>query len=181
MPQAPRTAADGISRWKSPTERREVNEALDRNATWREIASICARHGRKNVTSANVTNYRKSSDRRLWQQKTERLEAIRRESDVTAAVIRHYAQNGGSPAEAGLLAAAEVLTKALAGITPGTIEDMIAEDPKKFLTAIDSLAKMTAYVQRERTTQAKEPPPEEKPLDPTERNRRLKEIFGLPE
>lgn len=80
----PRTAADGLSRWKSEAERRAVNQILDRNGTWREVAAACEKFGRKGVTSANVTNYRKSKDRADWVAHQTRLEAIRRESELTA-------------------------------------------------------------------------------------------------
>ena len=111
-----RTAADGLSRWKTEAERREVNEALDRNATWREVAEICRKHKRYGVTSTNVTNYRKSPARAEWRARQERLEAIRHESDLTAEIVSSYVENGGSPAEAGLLRAAEILAQALGGM-----------------------------------------------------------------
>lgn len=175
----PRTAADGISRWKSEAERREVNQALDRNATWREIAAICARHGRKGVTSANVTNYRKSADRKDWQAHQARLEAIRQESELTAAVVRHYSEHGGSPAEAGLLAAAEVLTKVISSFPETDLRNMMQEDPRKFISAVESLAKITAFIQRERADRPATPDtPAESPED---KARRLRELFGLPQ
>ncbi len=156
-PKKPRTAADGIARWRTDAERREVNEALDRGATWREIADICARHGRPGVTAANVSNYRKSRDRADWLRRCERLEAIRAESDITAAIVRHYAEQGGSPAEAGLLAAAETLTRALGGISQADIAGLLADDPREFRRALESLAKVSAFLQRERALRTAQP------------------------
>lgn len=174
-----RTAADALARWKSEVERREVNEALDRGATWREVATIAARHGHKGVNAQNVTNYRRSPDRAAWQAHRERLATIRQQSDITAAVMRHYSERGGSPAEAGLLAAAETLTQALAGVAPETLQTMVAADPKKFLTAVESLSKVATFIQRERTT-AKAEAVIEDILSPEDRQRRLRAIFGLP-
>lgn len=174
-----RTPADALARWKSEAERREVNEALDRGATWREIAAIAARHGHKAVNAQNVTNYRRSPDRAAWQAHRERLATIRQQSDLTAAVMRHYSERGGSPAEAGLLAAAETLTQALSGIAPETLQAMVAEDPRKFLTAIESLSKVAAFIQRERTA-TKAADALEEILTPEDRTARLRAIFGLP-
>lgn len=173
-----RTAADGLSRFTSEAERREVNSALDRRATWREVATICAKHGRKGITSQNVTNYRQSADRADWMRKQERLEAIRRESELTAEIVRHYAESGGSPAEAGLLAASEAITRAIVdGLGEATLAEMVA-DPAKLMRALDLLTKITGAIQRERHA----PKPEEAPAaaDPAEAARKLREIFGLP-
>lgn len=139
-----RTAADGLSRWKTEAERREVNEALDRGATWREVAGICARHGRRGVTSQNVSNYKKSGDRRRWLALRERLEVIRTESELTSAILRHYADEGGSPAEAGLLAASEILAGALSGFESQSLRDRLAIDPKAILGIVRELARIVA-------------------------------------
>jgi hypothetical protein len=172
-----RTAADGLSRWKTETERREVNTALDRNATWREVAAICARHGRHGVTSANVTNYRQSTDRAAWRSHQERLAAIRQESELTAQVVRHYSEHGGSPAEAGLLAAAEVLTKVISSFPESDLRGMIQSDPRKFITAVDSLRAITGFIQRERADRPATP--EAPQVSDEERARKLRDIFGL--
>jgi hypothetical protein len=179
-PKPKRTAADGLSRWKSEAERREVNAILDRNGTWREVAAVCAKHGRKGVTSANVTNYRKSPDRRAWTEHQQRLEAIRQESELTAQVVRHYSEHGGSPAEAGLLAAAEVLTKVISSFPETDLRGMMQEDPRKFISAVESLAKITAFIQRERAGRT-DAPPAEPTETPEERARRVRDIFGLPQ
>lgn len=177
-PRIPRrTAADGISRWRSEAERREVNEALDRNATWREIAAICAKHGRRGVTAANVSHYRNSKDRAEWRAYRERLETIRQESEITAAIVRHYSEHGGSPAEAGLLAAAEVLTKVISSFPESDLRQMLQDDPRQFIRAIDSLKAITSYIQRERFAEPNQSDPPES--DPQERRRKILAIFGL--
>lgn len=173
-----RTAADGISRWTSEAERRAVNEALDRRATWHEIAALCAKHGRKGITAQNVTNYRISAERKAWLAHQLRLDTIRQESELTAAVVRHYSENGGSPAEAGLLAAAETLTKALTGVPPEDLQNMVREDPRKFLSAIESLSRVAAFVQRERAAAKADPAPAPSE-SPEDRTRKIREIFGL--
>ena len=166
-----RTAADGLSRWRSQEERREVNGALDRNATWREVAAIRERHGRTGVSSANVTNYRKSQDRQ-W-----RMDAIRRESDLTATIMREYAERGGSPAEAGLLRASEILAEALGGIDASALKAMVSEEPQKIFSAVASLAKVAAMVQRERTEVRDAPAVSTaEPGDPA---KAIRDIYGL--
>lgn len=57
-----RTAADGISRWSGEEERREVNAALDVNATWRKIAEKAADTG---VTDAELLDFYKETQARL--------------------------------------------------------------------------------------------------------------------
>lgn len=154
-----------------------MNAALDRNATWREVAAICAKHGRSGVSSANVTNYRKSPDRREWMDRQVRMDAIRRDSDVTATIMREYAEKGGSPAEAGLLRASEILTDMLGGIDPVTLKAMVAQDPQKIFSAVASLSKVAAMVQRERTEVRDAPAVSQgEPGDPA---KAIRDIYGL--
>lgn len=123
-----RNAGHAISRMPRAVKD-EVSRALEDGADWKDVRAICEKHGFHGIRPQNVTNYRKGWHQD-WIKKEERLEAIRRDSEGTAAVIEHYVKNGGSPAEAGLLTASELMAQALVGLGPETIQVLIADDPK---------------------------------------------------
>lgn len=143
-----RTAADGISRMPVAV-RNQVCAALRDGASWRGVASICEAAGYAGVTPQNVTNFRRGGYRE-WLAREERMEVVRRESELTSEILRFYSANGGSPAEAGVLAAAEVMTQALGGMDVGTLKAMIVDDPKKFLDVAKTLKDLATYVSKER-------------------------------
>jgi hypothetical protein len=118
-----------------------VSRALEDGADWKQVAAICKSHGHDGIRPQNVTNYRKGAHQE-WIRREERMEAIRRDSETTAAVVRHYAENGGSPAEAGLLAAAEVMAQALSGLGPEAMQILIADDPKALFGITRELARV---------------------------------------
>ncbi len=126
--KVPRTAGDAISRMPRKV-RDAVSTALVDGADWRKVAAICKDHGFPGVEAQNVTNYRKKAHQD-WLAREERMEAIQRDSEATAQVVRHYVENGGSPAEAGLLAASEIMASALNGMGPEALKMLIATDPK---------------------------------------------------
>lgn len=178
-----RTAAAAISRMPRSV-RDEVSRALEEGADWKAVREICAAAGFPGVRAQNVTNYRKGAHRD-WLRREERIEALRRDSEATAAVVEHYVRNGGSPAEAGLLSAAEMMSQALAGIGPQTLAGLIATDPKTIFGMTRELARVAELLRAKRADEqaaagspaadaaAPEPSPEA-------RAAALKEIFGLP-
>lgn len=172
----PRTSADSISRL-ARAARDEVSNALVDGATWRTVAEICERHGLRGVTAQNVTNYRRGAHRR-WLEREERLAAIRRDSEATADIVAHFTRHGGSPAEAGVLAAAEILSRSLAGLGPETLAELIADEPKTFFSAVRELSRLTAVLDRRPAPPA--PPAadasDRPPLGPDD----IRQIFGLP-
>jgi len=118
-----------------------VSNAIEDGADWKAIREICAKAGFHGVRPQNVTNYRKGHHQE-WLRKQERLEAIRRDSDTTAAIVEHYVKEGGSPAEAGLLAASEIMAQALNGLGPETMQILIADDPKALFSITRELARV---------------------------------------
>ena len=177
----PRNAGQGISRMPRAV-RDEVSQALEDGADWKVIRDICAKAGFQGVKPQNVTNYRKGAHIE-WQRKQERLEAIRRDSDETAAVMAHYIKEGGSPAEAGLLAAAEIMANALHGMGPETMRILIAEDPKALFSITRELSRVADLLEK-KSGQASGPESENKEtapsLTPEQRAAAMKEIFVLP-
>ena len=180
-----RTAADAISRMP-----REVREAASRalldGADWRAVRDLCARAGFPGVTAGNVSHYRtgrSATGHAAWLAREERLEALRRDSEATAAIIEHYRAHGGSPAEAGTLAAAEILARALAGIGPELLAGEMAQNPKLFLAAVNSLARLTATVQQDRrdAAESRAGAVAARPLDGAEKEKLVREAFGLPQ
>ncbi len=135
-----RNAGNAISRMPRKV-RDAVSHAIEDGADWRKVAAICNQHGHPGVRPTNVTNYRKGAHQD-WIRKEERMEAIRRDSETTAAVVQHYVQNGGSPAEAGLLAASEIMAQALNGLGPETMRMLVAADPKALFSVTRELARV---------------------------------------
>lgn len=135
-----RNAGSAISRMPRKV-RDEVSRALVDGATWKAVAKICARAGYDGIQPQNVTNYRKGSHQE-WLRREERMDAIRRDSESTAEIVRHYVANGGSPAEAGLLAASEIMAQALNGLGPETMQILIADDPKALFSITRELTRV---------------------------------------
>ena len=137
---AGRDASHAISRMPKKT-REAVSRALEDGADWKVVRTICSEHGFPGIKPQNVTNYRKGAHQD-WLAKQERLEAIQRDSETTAAVVEHYVKNGGSPAEAGLLAASEIMSKALNGMGPEALKVLIASDPKALFGIVRELSRV---------------------------------------
>jgi hypothetical protein len=175
----PRDASAAISRMPRKVRDAVSNAILD-GADWRKVAAICNQHGHPGVQAQNVTNYRKGEHQK-WLAREERMEAIQRDSETTSAIVRHYAANGGSPAEAGLLAAAEVMSKALAGLGPEAMQVLIAEDPKALFGITRELARVAELLNKKGDKLATTETPDEKPaMSAEDRAKAMKEIFGLP-
>lgn len=147
--KAPRTASDSIARMPRAI-RDKISSALTDGCTWRTVAKIAAEAGYKGVNAQNVSNYRKGGHLD-WLRNEERLEVIRRESDTTAHILRFYAEHGGSPAEAGVLAASEIMAKALSGMDAGTLQILMADDPSQFLKIAGSLVNISKFLEEKKT------------------------------
>jgi hypothetical protein len=174
-----RNAGNAISRMPKAV-RDAVSRALVDGGDWKAVRKICDAAGHPGVRAQNVTNYRKGEHQR-WLAREERMEALRRDSETTAEVVKFYVENGGSPAEAGLITAAEMMHQAIAGMAPGTMKDLIAADPKAvfgILRELRGLAELLRVKKQDAKTQdARENAP---PLTPAQRAAAMKEIFGLP-
>jgi len=179
MSSEDRNAGNAISRMPKAV-RDQVSRALEDGADWKAVRKICDAAGQPGVRAQNVTNYRKGEHQR-WLAREERLEALRRDTESTADVVRFYVENGGSPAEAGLITAAEMMNKAIAGMDPGAMQELIATDPKAvfgILRELRGLADLLrAKKQDSKTQDAREDVPA---LTPAQRAAAMKEIFGLP-
>lgn len=177
-PQSARNAGAAISRMPRAV-REKVSLALEDGADWRAVVKICGAAGHPGVRPQNVTNYRKGAHKD-WLASEARIEALRRDSEATASVMRHYSANGGSPAEAGLLAASEILRGAIGSMGPEMMAQLVADDPKALLGMMRELARVAELLKK--TQDGKTPDArEEKPtLTPDERAAAMKEIFGLP-
>ncbi|MEO5915573.1 MAG: hypothetical protein ABIS50_15170 [Luteolibacter sp.] len=145
-PNPDRNAGNAISRMPRAV-RDKVSHALEDGADWKMVASICKSAGFPGVRPQNVTNYKKGAHQD-WLRKEERMEVIRRDSESTAAVIDHYVRNGGSPAEAGLLAASEIMSKALAGMGPEAMKELVSADPKALFAVTRELARVAELLNR---------------------------------
>lgn len=177
--KVPRDASAAISRMPRKVRDAVSNAILD-GADWRKVAAICSQHGFPGVNAQNVTNYRKGAHQE-WIAKQERLEAIQRDSETTGAVIRHYAEYGGSPAEAGLLAASEIMARALNGLGPEALQVLMADDPKALFGITRELARVAEMLRARKPDAAEEKPADDKPaITPEQRAAAMKEIFGLP-
>jgi hypothetical protein len=110
------------------------------------------------------------------------MEALRRDSESTAEVVKFYVENGGSPAEAGLITAAEMMNKAIADMDPGAMKELIATDPKAVFGILRELRGL-ADLLRAKKQDAKETSDGHRPtlqITPEQRAAAMKEIFGLP-
>lgn len=141
-----RTAGNAISRMPRKV-REEVSRALVDGADSRAVRKICEAQGYPGVRAQNVTNYRKGAHQD-WLRREERIEALRRDSEMTAEVVRFYSENGGSPAEAGLLAGAEMLSRAIAGMGPDELRSLIADDPKAMLAMMRELSRVAEMLRK---------------------------------
>lgn len=144
-----RDAGSAISRMPRKV-RDQVSRELEDGADWKRIAHICKAHGYPGVRPQNVTNYRKGAHRD-YLAREERIESIRRDSEATAAVVSHYVENGGSPAEAGLLAASEIMSKALVGMGPEMLQELMATDPKSLFGITRELARVAEMLGKKKT------------------------------
>lgn len=178
-PMKKRTAGHAISRLPKPV-RDEVSRALVDGATWKDVSDICDKHGHPGIRPQNVTNYRKGAHRE-WLRREERLDALRRDSEATADIVTFYREHGGSPAEAGLLAAAEMLSKALIDQGPETMKQLIADEPKAVLGMMRELTRVSELIRSKTPDARPDGDSENTPaLTPEQRAAAMKEIFGLP-
>lgn len=173
-----RNAGHAISRMPRAV-RDKVSHCLEDGGDWHDVAKICKAAGFAGVRAQNVTNYRKGWHQE-WLTKQERLEAIRRDSDATAEVMEHYTANGGSPAECGLLASAEIMSKALMGMGPEALQILIADDPKALFGITRELARIAELITKKSQVAVSAPSAEKETMTPEERTKAMKEIFGLP-
>ena len=141
-----RDAGCAISRMPRKV-RDAVSRALVDGADWKAVRDICNAAGYPGVRPQNVTNYRKGAHRD-YLAREERIESIRRDSEATAAVVSHYVEHGGSPAEAGLLAASEIMSKALVGMGPEMLQELMATDPKSLFGITRELARVAEMLGR---------------------------------
>lgn len=139
-----KTAANSISRLPRKTQD-AVSNILHDGGTSREVSDYLVAQGYKSVTTQNVSNYRLGAHQ-AWVQKQERLEAIRADAEKTSQILSYYTENGGSPAEAGLLTAAEIMTAALGKISPSDLLSMMTDKPEKALAIIRELVGVAKYI-----------------------------------
>lgn len=177
----PRTAGAAISRMPKSV-RDAVSRCLEDGGDWKAVRDICKAAGHPGVRAQNVTNYRKGAHKE-WLAREERLEILRRDSEATAALMRHYTENGGSPAEAGLLAGAEMMCAALASLGPETYKSLLADDPKAAFKMMQELDRVAKLITAKRALDSLPQPATGTPaiaLTPEQKAAALKEIFGLP-
>lgn len=180
MSSEDRNAGNAISRMPKAV-RDAVSRALEDGADWKQVREICKAAGHAGVKPQNVTNYRKGEHQR-WLAREERMEALRRDSETTAEVVKFYLENGGSPAEAGLITAAEMMNKALADLDVGTMKQLLADDPKAVFGILREMRGMAELLDKKKAAKAAQSATDEKlTLTPEQRAAAMKEIFGLPE
>ena len=178
-PQDARNAGAAISRMPRAV-REAVSHALEDGADWRAVAKICTAAGHPGVRPQNVTNFRKGAHKE-WLARETRIEALRRDSEATASVMKFYVENGGSPAEAGLITAAEMMNRALSDMGPETIKTLLADDPKAVLGIMRELRGLADLLRVKKQDLKTQDAREETPvLTPEQRAAARKEIFGLP-
>lgn len=178
MSSEDRNAGNAISRMPR-TVRDQVSRALEDGADWKTVRDICKAAGFPGVRPQNVTNYRKGAHQE-WLKREERMEALRRDSETTAEVVKFYVENGGSPAEAGLITAAEMMNKAIADMDPGTMKELIAADPKALFGILRELRGLAELLRVKKQDRSLTAAPVEERLTPEQRAAAMKEIFGLP-
>jgi hypothetical protein len=179
-PPAPdRHAGNAISRMPKAIRDR-VSRALEDGADWKAVRDLCKDAGFPGVRAQNVTNYRKGAHKD-WLAKEERIESLRRNSEETREALRFYAEHGGNPAEAGLLAAAEMMHKVIEGMGIESFQVMAAEKPELVFKMLKELRGFAAIMGRRSPQTAEEEAKESAPaMTPEQRAAALKEIFGLP-
>lgn len=158
-----RTAGAAISRMPRAL-RESVSHALEDGADWRQVSKICKDAGYAGVRAQNVTNYRKGAHKD-WLARENRIEALRRDSETTAAVVTHYVENGGSPAEAGLLAASEIMSQALVGLGPESMKILMADDPKALFGMVRELSRIAEMLNKKTLVAAAVATPATAPAD----------------
>jgi hypothetical protein len=180
MPSDDRNAGSAISRMPK-TVRDQVSRALEDGADWKAVRKICDGVGHPGVRPQNVTNYRKGAHQE-WLRREERMESLRRDSEATAEVVKFYVENGGSPAEAGLITAAEMMNQALADLDAGTMKQLLADDPKAVFGILRELRGLADLLLKKKTSETAHPAASAAtiPLTPEQRAAAMKQIFGLP-
>jgi hypothetical protein len=175
----PRTAGAAISRMPRPV-RDAVSRCLQDGGDWKAVRDICKAAGHPGVRAQNVTNYRKGAHKE-WLAKEERIEAMRRNSEATREAIQFYAANGGNPAEAGLLAAAEMMQKVITDMGFESFRIMAADKPEIVFKMLKELRGFSALLTQKSATLPDAPAtPDKETLTPEQRTAALKQIFGLP-
>ncbi len=157
-----RDASHAISRMPRAVKDK-ISNLIEDGGTWRDAARICKAAGYPGLRPQNFTNYRKGAHVE-WLRKEERLQAIRRDSETTAAVVKHYVTNGGSPAEAGLLAASEIMAQALNGMGPEAMKLLIATDPKALFGVTRELSRIAKLLTSKQAIAALTPEEESAPV-----------------
>ena len=178
MPSETRNAGNAISRMPKAV-RDQVSRAMQDGADWKTVREICKSAGFPGVRAQNVTNYRKGEHQR-WLAREERMEALRKDSEATAEVVKFYVENGGSPAEAGLITAAEMMSRALADMGQESWSQLIADHPKTALGITRELARMAELLDKKKAAPARPAEDGKQALTPEQRAAAMKEIFGLP-
>jgi hypothetical protein len=174
-----RNSGAAISRMPKAVRDR-VSTALVDGADWKAVRKICEAAGNPGVRPQNVSNYRKGAHKE-WLAREERMEALRRDSEGTADVIKFYIEHGGSPAEAGLLTAADMMQKALADMGPESMKQLLADDPKAVLGIMRELRGLAELLGKKSQEAKSQPQDAGKPtMTPEQRAAAMKEIFGLP-
>lgn len=173
-----RNAGHAISRF--PRELRDrISRALVDGADWKDVRDLAKAAGFPGVRPQNVTNYRKGAHQE-WLAREERIEGLRRDSEATAEVVKFYVENGGSPAEAGLITAAEMMHQALSNMGPETMSQLIADDPKAVLGIMRELRGLAELLRVKKQDAAATPASATPAMTPEQRTAAMKEIFGLP-
>lgn len=174
-----RNAGNAISRMPKAV-RDQVSRALEDGADWKAVRDICKAAGFPGVRAQNVTNYRHKAHKE-WLAREERMEALRKDSEATAEVVKFYVENGGSPAEAGLISAAEMMSRALQDMGQESWKQLIAEHPKTALAITRELARMAELLDKKKAAKTADPAADAPPsLTPEQRAAAMKQIFGLP-
>lgn len=139
-----KTSAHSISRLPQ-NQQNHISQMLLDGATAKQVSDYLVEQGYPSATSQNVSNYRLGAHKK-WLQKQERLEAIREDAEKTSQLIAYYSAQGGSPAEAGLLTASELMVSALGKISPSDLLAMMADKPDKIIAVINSLIGVSKYI-----------------------------------
>lgn len=178
-PLQDRNAGNAIARMPKAV-RDAVSRAMVDGADWKAVRKICDAAGHPGVKAQNVTNYKKGAHQE-WLKREERIEGLRRDSETTAEVVKFYVENGGSPAEAGLITAAEMMNKALSDLDAATMKQLLADDPKAVFGIMRELRGL-AELLRAKKADAKQETGDAPAaaMTPEQRAAAMKEIFGLP-
>jgi hypothetical protein len=177
--QDTRNAGAAISRMPKPV-RDAVSRCLEDGGDWKAVRDICKAAGHPGVRAQNVTNYRKGAHKE-WLAREERIESMRRNSEQTREAIQFYAENGGNPAEAGLLAAAEMMQKVITDMGFESFRIMALDKPELVFKMLKELRGFSEIMLKTKETAKAKPEAEETTqVTPEARAAAMKEIFGLP-